>query len=214
MQLGAEQQTQLKNELLAMVQAEGAGQMRRKLCEVVSELARQLLDEEGNNLWPEFLRFLFDSASNGTPELKESALQMFGSVPGIFGNQVREATEMIAVEGYEATFGNQTSGLYGRGQFSLPFDKPRCDFFLVAVRGTNQESDFDKCLQQSQYLTVIKQMLQQCMHDQYHYAVRFQAVKSLSAFILLHDDDPGIQKHFQVLIGPLLASSFSPAIRR
>ncbi len=127
----------MKNELLSIIQTEAQAGMRRKICEVVSELARQLLDEEGNNLWPEFLRFLFESASNGTPELKESALQMFGSVPGIFGNQ------------------------------------------------------------QSQYLSVIKQMLQQCMAD-YNYPVRYQAVKSLSSFILLHDDDEAIQKHFQV----------------
>ena len=128
----------LKNELLATIQSETQASMRRKICEVVSELARQLLDEEGNNLWPEFLRFLFESASTGTPELKESALHMFGSVPGIFGNQ------------------------------------------------------------QAQYLNVIKQMLQQCMADYTNYAVCFQAVKSLSSFILLHDDDIGIQKNFQV----------------
>jgi hypothetical protein len=48
--------------------------MRRKICEVVSELARQLLDEEGINIWPDFLLFLFESASNGTLEIKESAL--------------------------------------------------------------------------------------------------------------------------------------------
>lgn len=137
-QLTPENQTQLKNELLTAVQSESQGMMRRKVCEVVSELARQLLDDDGNNQWPEFLRFLFESASNGTPELKESALQMFGSVPGIFGNQ------------------------------------------------------------QSQYLNVIKQMLQQCMTDWANYSVRFQAVKALSSFILLHDDDLPIQKQFQV----------------
>jgi hypothetical protein len=138
LQLTPENQIHLKNELLATIQTETQAGMRRKICEVVSELARQLLDEEGNNLWPEFLRFLFESASNGTPEIKESALQMFGSVPGIFGNQ------------------------------------------------------------QSQYLNVIKQMLQQCMADWSNYPVRYQAVKSLSSFILLHDDDVAIQKHFQV----------------
>jgi len=142
--LSAENQTQLKNELLLTIQSENQSNMRRKICEVVSELARQLLDEEGNNLWPEFLRFLFESASNGTPELKESALQMFGSVPGIFGNQ------------------------------------------------------------QSQYLSVIKQMLQQCMADWANYSVRFQAVKSLSSFILLHDDDITIQKHFQDLTAGMI----------
>lgn len=138
MQLTPENQAQLKNELLLTIQKENQPGMRRKICEVVSELARQLLDDEGNNTWPEFLRFLFESASNGSPQLKESALQMFGSVPGIFGNQ------------------------------------------------------------QSQYLSVIKQMLQQCMADWPNYTVRFQAAKSLSAFILLHDDEENIQKHFQV----------------
>ncbi|KAI9554129.1 hypothetical protein GHT06_019401 [Daphnia sinensis] len=142
--LTPENQVHLKNELLATIQTETQAGMRRKICEVVSELARQLLDEEGNNLWPEFLRFLFESASNGTPEIKESALQMFGSVPGIFGNQ------------------------------------------------------------QSQYLNVIKQMLQQCMADWSNYPVRYQAVKSLSSFILLHDDDVAIQKNFQDLTAGMI----------
>jgi hypothetical protein len=72
---------------LATIQTETQAGMRWKLFEVVSELARQLLDEEGNNLWPEFLRFLFVSASNGTPEIKVDALETFGCMPGIFGNQ-------------------------------------------------------------------------------------------------------------------------------
>jgi hypothetical protein len=72
---------------LATIQTETQAGMRWKLFEVVSELARQLLDEEGNNLWPEFLRFLFMSASNGTPEIKVDALETFGCMPGIFGNQ-------------------------------------------------------------------------------------------------------------------------------
>ena len=143
-QLTPENQVHLKNELLAIIHTETQAGMRRKICEVVSELARQLLDEEGNNLWPEFLRFLFESASNGTPELKESALRMFGSVPGITGNQ------------------------------------------------------------QSQYVNAIQQMFQQCMAAKENYPVRFQAVKSLSSFILLHDDDVGIQKHFQVFLSHLL----------
>nr|CAG4640621.1 EOG090X00U8 [Eulimnadia texana] len=142
--LTPENQNLLKAEVLAAVQSEPQAGMRKKICEAAAELARQLIDEEGNNLWPEFLRFLFESASTGTAELKESALQMFGSVPGVFGNQ------------------------------------------------------------QSQYLSVIKQMLQQCMADQSNYNVRFQAVKSLSSFILLHDDDVSIQKHFQDLSAGLI----------
>ena len=106
--------------------------------EVESEIERQLQDNEGNNLWPEFRRFLFESTSNGTTKLKLSALKIFGSVPGISGNQ------------------------------------------------------------QSQYINVIKQMFQQCMSGKENYPIRFQAVKSLSSFILLHDDNVGLQKNFQV----------------
>ena len=108
--------------------------------EVVSELERQLLDNEGNNLWIEFRRLLFESTSNETTELKLSALKIFGSVPGITGNQ------------------------------------------------------------QSQYVNAIQQMFQQCMAAKENYPVRFQAVKSLSSFILLHDDDVGLQNNFQVFL--------------
>ena len=68
-----ENQLHLENELLATVQTETQAGMRRKIYEVVSELARQLLDEEGIKLWPDFLRFLFESASHGTLEIQDSA---------------------------------------------------------------------------------------------------------------------------------------------
>lgn len=111
--------------------------------EKVREKAAVLL-RTGNNPWPEFLRFLFKSASNGTPELKESALQIFGSVPGIFRNQ------------------------------------------------------------QSQYFSDFKQMLKQCMAD-LNYPVQFQAIKSLTSFLVHHSVDKVIQQHFEVviLISPL-----------
>jgi hypothetical protein len=34
-----------------------------------------------------FFQFLFDCASSANPEVKEVALHMFASVPGVFGNQ-------------------------------------------------------------------------------------------------------------------------------
>ena len=58
-------------------------------------MARNLTDEEGNNLWPEFLRFLFECASSANPEVKEVALHMFASVPGVFGNQEPQYYEVI-----------------------------------------------------------------------------------------------------------------------
>jgi hypothetical protein len=123
---------------LATIQTETQAGMRWKLFEVVSELARQLLDEEGNNLWPDFLRFLFESASNGTPEMKVGVLETFGNMPGIFGNL------------------------------------------------------------QSQYLNGIKRVLQQCLADITNYPVRYQAVKSLSDFIIFNKDDDNVTCHFLV----------------
>nr|CAG4643007.1 EOG090X00U8 [Ilyocryptus agilis] len=166
--LSPENQVHLKNELLATIQSETQTGMRRKICEVVSELARQLLDEDGNNLWPEFLRFLFESASNGTPELKESALQMFGSVPGIFGNQQTQYLGVI------------------KQMCAITIFSPH--IFLICPN-KNLKYAF---------------RLQQCMSDWTNYAVRFQAVKSFSSFILLHDDDMAIQKHFQDLTGAMI----------
>jgi hypothetical protein len=123
---------------LVTIQTETQAGLRWKLFEVVSELARQLLDEEGNNLWPEFLRFLFESASNGTPQIKVDALETFGCMPGIFGNQ------------------------------------------------------------QSQYLNGIKRVLQKCLADCTNYPVRYQAVKSLTAFIILNKDEGNVKCHFLV----------------
>ena len=58
------------------------------MADLVAEVARNLTDDDGNNLWPEFLKFLFDMASSPSAEAKEIALHMFASVPGVFGNQV------------------------------------------------------------------------------------------------------------------------------
>ena len=69
--------------------------VRRKCADLAAEVARNLTDEDGNNLWPEFLKFLFAMASNPAPEVKEVALHMFASVPGVFGNQEQQYIEVI-----------------------------------------------------------------------------------------------------------------------
>uniref|UniRef100_A0A8D2LX52 Importin 5 n=1 Tax=Varanus komodoensis TaxID=61221 RepID=A0A8D2LX52_VARKO len=56
-----EVQTAIKSELLLIIQLETQSSMRRKICDIVAELARNLIDEDGNNQWPEGLKFLFDS---------------------------------------------------------------------------------------------------------------------------------------------------------
>uniref|UniRef100_A0A670KFK5 Importin 5 n=1 Tax=Podarcis muralis TaxID=64176 RepID=A0A670KFK5_PODMU len=59
--LPPEVQTAIKSELLLIIQLETQSSMRRKICDIVAELARNLIDEDGNNQWPEGLKFLFDS---------------------------------------------------------------------------------------------------------------------------------------------------------
>ena len=66
-----------------------------QVCECVAELARNLIDEEGNNSWPEVLAFLFEAAASPRGDLRESALIMFGAVPGIFGAAQAQNLDVI-----------------------------------------------------------------------------------------------------------------------
>lgn len=47
------------------------------MCDVASEVARNQLDDDGNNSWPEFLNFLFQCANSPSNDMKDSALRMF-----------------------------------------------------------------------------------------------------------------------------------------
>lgn len=69
--------------------------LRRKICEVVAEVARNLIDDDGNNQWPDFLQFLFQCANSPSAQLQESALRIFASVPSIFGNQETQYLDLI-----------------------------------------------------------------------------------------------------------------------
>uniref|UniRef100_A0A023FS80 Putative karyopherin importin beta 3 n=1 Tax=Amblyomma parvum TaxID=251391 RepID=A0A023FS80_AMBPA len=93
--LPAEAQIQFKQQLLHGIETETSNTMRKRLCECAAELARKLIDDDANNHWPEFLKFLFSCASSANPLLRESALQIFTSVPGIFGNQQSRYLDMI-----------------------------------------------------------------------------------------------------------------------
>lgn len=69
--------------------------MRKKLTELSAELARNLIDDDGNNTWPDFLNFLFTLANSNSVVLKENALLVFSLVPGIFGNQQPNYLDVI-----------------------------------------------------------------------------------------------------------------------
>ena len=117
--------------------------VRRKVADLAAEVARNLTDDDGNNLWPDFLKFLFTMASSPSSDAKEVALHMFASVPSVFGNQ------------------------------------------------------------EQQYMEVIKNMLSSSLTDQV-YEVRFGAVKATCNYLLLHDKDTNLQKHFSDVLGPIM----------
>ncbi|XP_016295941.1 importin-5-like [Sinocyclocheilus anshuiensis] len=93
--LAIDMQTAIKTELLAGIQSEGSSNIRKKVCDIAAELARNLIDEDGNNQWPEILKFLFDSVNSQDVNLREAALHIFWNFPGIFGNQQQHYLEVI-----------------------------------------------------------------------------------------------------------------------
>uniref|UniRef100_A0A8C5JYC5 Importin 5 n=1 Tax=Jaculus jaculus TaxID=51337 RepID=A0A8C5JYC5_JACJA len=93
--LPSDVQTAIKSELLIIIQMETQSSMRKKVCDIAAELARNLIDEDGNNQWPEGLKFLFDSVSSQNMGLREAALHIFWNFPGIFGNQQQHYLDVI-----------------------------------------------------------------------------------------------------------------------
>ncbi|XP_071991564.1 importin-5 [Engystomops pustulosus] len=93
--LPSDVQNAIKTELLVVIQLEAQSNMRKKICDIVAELARNLIDDDGNNQWPEALKFLFDSVNSQDVGLRESALHIFWNFPGIFGNQQQHYLEVI-----------------------------------------------------------------------------------------------------------------------
>lgn len=94
-ELPQEAQGQLLQQILLAVQQDVTPNLRRKICEVVAEAARNLIDEDGNNQWPDFLQFLFQCANSPSAQLQESALRIFASVPSIFGNDEAQYMDLI-----------------------------------------------------------------------------------------------------------------------
>lgn len=76
-----------KTELLKLLSQEPDEQMRKKVCDSVAELAKRYLDDEGNNQWPDVLKFLYECCSSGEDKMKECALHIMIAFPGIFGGQ-------------------------------------------------------------------------------------------------------------------------------
>ncbi|EEB10904.1 Importin beta-3, putative [Pediculus humanus corporis] len=144
LKLSPENLEHIKTQVLMGVQAEQSESLRKRMCDIAAELARNLIDQDGNNQWPQFLQFLFQCANSPSASLKDSALRMFASVPSVFGNQ------------------------------------------------------------ESNYLDVIRQMLEQSLLPTQPYEVRFQAVRAVSAFVSYHEKEMQILKHFTQLLPAML----------
>ncbi|XP_049610535.1 importin-5 [Syngnathus scovelli] len=93
--LTVDMQTAIKTELLTSIQQETSPNIRRKVCDIAAELTRNLIDDDGNNQWPEVLKFLFDSVNSDNVGLREAALHIFWNFPGIFGNQQQHYMDVI-----------------------------------------------------------------------------------------------------------------------
>lgn len=50
------QKKELKDQILLAIQQDQTEQLRHKVCDVAAEVARNLIDDDGNNQWPEFLQ--------------------------------------------------------------------------------------------------------------------------------------------------------------
>lgn len=94
-QLPPQAQAQLKEQILLSVQQPVTPNLRRKICEVVAEVARYLIDDDGNNQWPDLLQFLFQAVNSQNVEMQEAALRVFAAVPSVFGNQENHYLAMI-----------------------------------------------------------------------------------------------------------------------
>ncbi|CAF1129300.1 unnamed protein product [Rotaria sordida] len=91
-----DQQMALKKELLARItQLDDDENIRKKICYIVAELARNLMDENDQSQWPEVMEFLFQSANSPHNVLKQSSLIIFEAFPGIFGSQAEQLTQII-----------------------------------------------------------------------------------------------------------------------
>lgn len=75
----------MKNKILNSLKYEVNKGIRRYIGEISIELARQFMESEASNSWPEFWDYVFLNV-NHTLQFKESTLQFLASFPGIFCN--------------------------------------------------------------------------------------------------------------------------------
>lgn len=84
-----------KAQLLNAVQNEEDKVQRKKICDCLAELAKCFIDEDGNNTWPDILKFLYECCNSNENRMKEVALHIIIAFPGIFGGQQETYIQVI-----------------------------------------------------------------------------------------------------------------------
>jgi importin-5 len=75
--LNSETRSLIQSELLNALQLETNSKIRKKITDVIAELAKILMDDDGYNQWQDVLKFLFDMSSSPNVCLRESSLNIF-----------------------------------------------------------------------------------------------------------------------------------------
>lgn len=87
---------QLKTHVLVLIQKDNITlRLRKKICDIASEISKNCIDNDGNNQWPDLLNFMFNGANSPNLELRECSLFLFNSLPTIFGNDQNKYLDYI-----------------------------------------------------------------------------------------------------------------------
>lgn len=79
--LPPESKAQLKEQVLLAIQLpDQTEQLRHKICDIAAEVARNLIDVDGNNEWPEFLQVL-SQITNRNLSLTSNIFSFCSNVP-------------------------------------------------------------------------------------------------------------------------------------
>jgi len=223
----------LKAELLLAVQQETDQSIRKKITDVIAELARFLIDEDGTNRWPEVLTFLFEMSSSPNVPLRESALNIFTNFPGIFGNQethylqvihqllmrslsdTNKSISYLAVKAVTAFIKNHEKEM----QIYMSF-RDCLPAFLVNIKSSIEDNsdneDLQKCLIEIAELapkflkTVLDQVFELCIHVLVHNEITSRKHLALEVLVTLAENASGMvrknaAKYIPVIVPQILA---------
>uniref|UniRef100_A0AC34Q8C4 Importin beta n=1 Tax=Panagrolaimus sp. JU765 TaxID=591449 RepID=A0AC34Q8C4_9BILA len=75
----------LKDQLIQFVTNEESGSLRKRVTDVLSDIARQTIDENGVQQWNTIIQFIAHCAGGTNGGLRETAMILIENVPNIFG---------------------------------------------------------------------------------------------------------------------------------